>query len=187
MIKILIILFAATTLFACNSNTGSDKTTDSKTTISETTTGKSYVSADFDGKPWKSDGDNVMVTYNTPLDILSVHTTDNEGKKNIVFDMPDFSKTKAGSYSSNNASGKGISVLDTDKADTEDMDLSNYTNGDVANCIQVTTIKDLGNDNQLVEGTFSSEMTHSYDGASKPKVQLTNGKFSVVYNTKKSY
>ena len=177
---------ALTTLFACN-NTTSDKKTDSKTTNSETAPGKSFVSADIDGKPWKSDGDKVMVTYNTPLDILSVHTTDNEGKKDIVFDMTDFSKTKEGSYSSSNAIGRGISVLDTDKADNEDMDLSNYTNGDVANCIQVTTIKDLGNDNQLVEGTFASEMVHSYDGDSKPKVQLTNGKFSVVYNTKKSY
>ena len=187
MIKILIILFAATTLFACN-NATSDKTKDSKTTNSETAPGKSYVSADFDGKPWKSDGDNVMVTYNTPLDILSVHTTDNEGEKNIVFDLVDFSKTKVGSYSSSNTIGRGISVLDTDKADNEDMELTNYANGgDVLNCIKVTTIKDLGNDNQLVEGTFSSEMTHSYDGASKPKVQLTNGKFSVVYNTKKSY
>lgn len=186
MKKIFVILFIANTLIACNNST-SDKTTDSKTSNSETGSGKSFVSADIDGKPWRSDGDKVLATYNTPLDILSVHTTDNQGKKDIVFDMPDFSKTKVGNYSSKNASGKGISVLDTDKADNEDMDLSNYTTGDVPDCIKVTNIKELGDDNRLVEGTFASEMVHSYDGASKPKVQLANGKFSVIYNTKKAY
>ncbi len=185
MKKILVILFAATTLFACN-NTTNDKTTDTKSTNSETSPGKSFVSADIDGKPWRSDGDNVDVANNTILDLITIHTTDNEGKKNIVFDLPDFSKTKVGSYSSHNASGRGISILDTDKADGEDMELYNYPpEGDVADCIKVTTIKELGDDNRLVEGTFASEMVHSLDGASKPKVQLTNGKFSVIYNTKK--
>ncbi|MEO6583736.1 MAG: hypothetical protein ABIO05_05395 [Ferruginibacter sp.] len=185
MKKVFIALFTATTLLACNNT--SDKTTDTKTIISATSPGKSFVSADIDGKPWKSDGDNVKVVNNTILDILSVHTTDNAGKKDIVFDLPDFSKTKIGSYSTNSAAGKGISVLDTDKADNDDMDLNNYQDKDVADWIKVTNIKDMGDDNRLVEGTFASEMIHSYDGASKPKVQLTNGKFSVVYNTKRSY
>jgi len=187
MKKIFLILFAATTLFACNNTTG-DKTTDSKTPNSETAPGKSFVSADIDGKPWKSDGDNVSVTYNTPLDNLIVYATDNNGKAKMIFDMTDFSKTKVGSYSSSNETGKGISMSDMDKADRLDMDIDNFSDGKgVANCTVVTNIKELDNGNRLVEGTFASEMVHSYDGASKPKVQLTNGKFSVVYNTKRSY
>jgi len=48
--------------------------------------------------------------------------------------------------------------------------------------VQVNTSVNLSNGSVELSG-----VSNRLDGASKPKVQLTNGKFSVVYNTKKAY
>ncbi len=140
----------------------------------------SYVSAVIGGQPWRSD--SLLVRYSETSDRLSIHTTDNEKKKDLVLNLAPFSKTKTGSYNSDKLQRNGISLLDADKADGVEFDFDNYLERESPDCIQITSIKDLGNQRQVIEGTFKSEMLPSFNAAEGKPLQVQEGKFRVIFD-----
>ncbi len=99
MKKILVILFAATTLFACN-NTTSDKTTDSKSTNSDDL----YFDYTIDGKEMHVDAADISSTYSANKTDTVFHLNAHAGKEDdpallltVPHDMAKPSTTPSGS------------------------------------------------------------------------------------------
>ena len=172
-------LFAVILLSACNSSDKGSSSSSSTTPSTSSTPGKPFVAAKIDGQDWLSDGDNILITYSDIDDRLYIHTTDNAGKQDFLIGMEPFSKTQVGSYSSSKEKGFGISLLDTDNDNATQLAFDNFTQGSTADCVKITSIKDIDGKQQWIEGTFASNMTPSFDAAGK-KGKAVEGKFGVI-------
>ncbi len=142
-----------------------------------------FVTATVNGNDWVSVPSEILAKHSEFDDKLQIFTKDQKGKMNFLITLPQFSKTQVGNYSSvkENASGYGISLLDDDKQDNEEIDYDNFRQGAIPNCITVTSIKDVA-DGKIVTGTFATTMniSNNYDAATSKPISVTNGNFSVL-------
>jgi hypothetical protein len=175
----LLLLAGTLLLTACN-------TTTTKEPVKTETTAASnypYVTAKINGVQWQSVPDEILASYNDYEDKLQIFTKDDKGKMNFLLTLASFSKTNVGTFSSvkEGAGGYGISLLDDNKNDNIENDYDNFHQGAVANCITVTSIKEVA-DGRVVEGFFASPMnvSNNYDANKDKGVVVTDGKFAVL-------
>ncbi len=175
----LLLLVSTSVLLACNN---SNTTTAPATTVSNPVAGP-YVTAKINGVPWQSIPGEILASYDPYADKLQIFTKDDQGKMNFLLTLAAFSKTNAGTYGSvqEGAGGYGISLLDDDKNDAVENDYDNFHQGAVANCITVTSIKELA-DGKMVEGVFASPMnvSNNYEANKSKGITVTDGRFSVL-------
>jgi hypothetical protein len=140
-----------------------------------------YVVAKINGVVWKSIPSEILAKYDSYNDKLNIFTQDEKGIMNFLLTLAPFSKTQIGAYSSlrEGAGGYGISLLDENRKDDIENDYDNFHQGAVANCLMITSIKEVKG-GKMVEGTFASPMnvSNNYD-ASKKGVIVSEGKFAV--------
>ncbi|GAB2831540.1 hypothetical protein [Ferruginibacter profundus] len=183
MKKITLLLLTGTLLFtACNNNTPASKEL-TKTENSSAAVNYPYVTAKINGVQWQSVPGEILATYDTYGDKLQIFTKDEKGKMNFLLTLAPFTKTNAGAYSSvkEGAGGYGISLLDDDKNDSMENDYDNFHQGAVANCITITSIKDVA-DGKIVEGIFASPMnvSNNYEANKDKGVVVTDGRFAIL-------
>ncbi|MEO5948600.1 MAG: hypothetical protein ABIP79_17425 [Chitinophagaceae bacterium] len=173
MKKILVAAFAVTTLFACNSNTGSDKTSDSKTANS----GNLYFDYTIDGKEMHVDAADIMSTYraNNTDTVFTIHA----GKENgttllltIPHDMTKPSTTPSGSPDYKMNISQGSASLQNYP---EKNYISNSFNGTypekspvITDAIVVTATEAQGEEARIITGTFNIK-TYSDNKETDPK------------------
>lgn len=194
MKKILVILFAATTLFACN-NTTSDKTTDSKTTNSETgglvNTGDLYFDYTLDGKEMHVDAADIMSTYraNNTDTVFTIHAGKEDGTTlllTIPHNMTKPSTTPSGSSDPEMNISQGSASL-------QNYPEKNYTtnsfNGTypekspvILDAIVVTATEAPNEKERIITGTFNIK-TYSDNKGTDPKQtdHVINGKFRIKH------
>jgi hypothetical protein len=178
-----ILLIGLITLAACKS---SDKEINSTSLNTMPPDGKEaaypYVTAKINGKPWQSIKDEILATYSEFDDKLQIFTKDADGKMNFLLTLAPFSKTNVGDYNSvrQGAAGYGVSLLDEDTKDGMELDYDNFRQGAVANCLHITSIKEIAG-GKIVEGSFTSPMniSNNYEPG-KEKMEVTDGRFAVL-------
>ncbi len=178
-----ILLTALMFLLACNSNDKEKNTTSLNATSPD---GKEatypYVTAKINGKPWQSVKDEILATYSEIDDKLQIFTKDAEGKMNFLLALAPFSKTNVGNYNSvrEGTAGYGISLLDEDVKDDVELDYDNFRQGAIANCLRITSIKEIA-EGKIIEGSFASPMniSNNYEPG-KPKFEVTEGRFAIL-------
>jgi hypothetical protein len=141
-----------------------------------------YVTAKINGKSWQSVKDEILTTYSEFDDKLQIFTKDADGKMNFLLTLAPFSKTNVGDYNSvrEGTAGYGISLLDEDLKDAVELDYDNFRQGAVANCLHITSIKEIA-EGKIVEGSFASPMnpSNNYEPG-KQKAAVTDGRFAVL-------
>ena len=182
MKTITLLLMAATLLLtACNNNTTTAKEP-AKTESTAAAANYPYVTAKVNGVQWQSVPAEIMTTYDDYGDKLQIFTKDEKGKMNFLLILAPFSKTGVGVYSSvkEGAGGYGISLLDDDKKDNVENDYDNFHQGATANCITITSVKEVDG-GKLAEGFFASPMnvSNNYPDNKDKGVAVTEGKFAV--------
>jgi len=169
-------------LTACNNNTTTAKEPAKAESVAAAVN-YPYVTAKVNGVQWQSVPAEILTTYDSYGDKLQIFTKDEKGKMNFLLTLAPFTKTNIGAYSSvkEGAGGYGISLLDDDKKDDVENDYDNFHQGAVANCITITSVKEVA-DGKIVEGTFASPMnvSNNYDANKDKGVVVTDGKFAVL-------
>lgn len=178
-----ILITALVCLSACNGG-GTGKSSASPVTgaADHTAADHPYVTANINGKPWQSVKDEILATYSEIDDKLQIFTRDAEGKMNFLLSFAPFSKTNVGDYNSvrEGTAGYGISLLDENVQDDVELDYDNFRQGAVANCLHITSIKEIA-EGKIVEGSFASSMNSSNNyQPGKAKLEVTGGRFSVL-------
>ena len=186
MKKILVILFSATILFACNNTTG-DKTTDSKTTNS----GDLYFDYTIDGKEMHVDAADIMSTYraNNTDTVFTIHAGKEDGTTlllTIPHDMTKPSTTPSGSPDPKMNISQGSASLQNYP---EKNYTSNSFNGTypekspvITDAIVVTTTEAQGEEARIITGTFNIK-TYSDNKETDPKQteNVIKGKFRIKH------
>lgn len=177
------LLAAIIFLSACyNSNTENGPASTQTASRQSNTSEHPYVTAKINGRFWQSAAHEILATYSEIDDKLQIFTKDAHGKMNFLLILAPFSKTNVGSYNSvrEGAGGYGISLLDENTKDEEVLDYDNFHQEAVVNCLQVVSIKETAA-GKIIEGAFASPMnvSNNYE-AGKEKLQVTDGKFSVL-------
>ena len=169
-------------LMACN-NTANNTNASPNANLGATAN-SDYITATINGTKWQSITNEILATYQDLDDKLQIFTKDDKGKMNFLITIAPFNKTGIGDYSSvkEGAGGFGISLLDDDRKDNVENDYDNYHQGAVANCIKITSIKNI-KEGRVIKGTFASPMnvSNNYVAARDmvKAIQVTDGKFSV--------
>ena len=186
MKKILIIVFAATTLFACNNTTG-EKTKDSKITNS----GDLYFDYTIDGKEMHVDAADIMSTYraNNTDTVFTIHA----GKENgtallltIPHDMTKPSTTPSGSPDPKLNISQGSASLQNypEKNYISNSFNSTYPEKSpvITDAIVVTTTEAQGEEGRIITGTFNIK-TYSDNKETDPKQtdHVIKGKFRIKH------
>jgi hypothetical protein len=186
MKKILVILFTATTLFACNNTTG-DKTTDSKTTNS----GELYFDYTIDSKEMHVDAADISSTYraNNTDTVFTIHAGKEDGTTlllTIPHDMTKPSTTPSGSPDPKMNISQGSASLQNYP---EKNYTSNSFNGTypeqspvITDAIVVTTTEAQGEEGRIITGTFNIK-TYSDNKETDPKQtdHVIKGKFRIKH------
>ncbi len=194
MKKILVVLFAATTLFACN-NTTSDKTTDSKTTNSETSglanTGDLYFDYTLDGKEMHVDAADIMSTYraNNTDTVFNIHAGKEDGTTlllTVPHDMTKPSTTPSGSpdYKMNITQGSASLQNYPEKNYTSNSFNSTYPEKSpvIPDAIVITSTEKQGEEARIITGTFNIK-TYGENKEMDPKQtdHVIKGKFRIKH------
>ncbi len=178
-----ILLTAFVYLISCNSSsTEKESSSSNAMPATDKENAYPYVTAKINGKEWHSIKDEILATYSEIDDKLQIFTKDADGKMNFLLTFSPFSKTNVGTYNSvrEGAGGYGISLLEEDTKDEKVLDYDNFRQGAVAGCLSIVSIKETA-EGKIVEGNFASPMniSNNYE-AGKEKLQVTDGKFSVL-------
>ncbi|MDZ4793745.1 MAG: hypothetical protein SGI83_05645 [Bacteroidota bacterium] len=187
MKRILGTALAVTALFACNTNTGSDKTTDSKTTHS----GDLYFDYTIDGKEMHVDAADIMSTYraNNTDTVFTIHAGKEDGTTlllTIPHDMTNPSTTPSGSPDLKMNISQGSASLQNYP---EKNYTSNSFNGTypekspvITDAIVVTTTEARGEEGRIITGTFNIK-TYSDNKETDPKNtdHVIKGKFRIKH------
>ncbi len=195
MKKILVILFAITTLFSCN-NTSSDKSSDSKNSNSETSgsgsTGDFYFDYTIDGKEMHVDAADIMCTYraNNTEKVFSIHAGKEDGTTlllTIPFDMTKPSATPSGASTDYNMSisqGSASLLNYPEKNYTSNSFNSTYpeTTPVINESVIVTSTEAQGEEARIITGTFDTK-TYSQNKETDPKQtdHIIKGKFRIKH------
>jgi len=176
-----ILIASLVCLHACKGS-DSDKASASSDARAAGNADHPYVTAIINGKPWHAVKDEILATYSEIDDKLQIFTKDAAGKMNLLLSFAPFSKTNVGDYNSvrEGTAGYGISLLDENLQDDVELDYDNFRQGAVANCLHITSIKEIA-EGKIVEGNFASSMnpSNNYEPG-KEKVTVTEGKFAVL-------
>jgi len=188
MKKILIILFAATTLFACNNTTG-DKTTDSKTTNS----GDLYFEYTIDGKEMHVDAADISTTYSANKTDTVFHINAHAGKEDdpallltVPHDMTKPSTTPSGSPDSKmNIMGGSATLLNFPEKNYTSLSFnSTYPEKSpvIPDAIVITSSEKQGEDARIITGTFNLK-TYGENKETDPKQtdHVIKGKFRIKH------
>lgn len=177
------LLMSIMVLTACKNSSTENKTASAETAaVKNAASDYPYVTAKINGKPWNSIKEEILATYSEIDDKLQIFTKDVDGKVNFLLTLAPFSKTNVGDYNSvrEGAGGYGISLLDENTKDDEELDYDNFRQGAVANCLQIISIKEIA-EGKIVEGVFASQMniSNNYEPG-KEKMEVTDGRFAVL-------
>jgi hypothetical protein len=186
MKKILAILFAATTLFACNNTTG-DKTTDSKITNS----GDLYFDYTIDGKEMHVDAADIMSTYraNNTDTVFTIHAGKEDGTTlllTVPHDMTKPSITPSGSpdYKMNITQGSASLQNYPEKNYISNSFNNTYPERSpvITDAIVVTATEARGEEARIITGTFNIK-TYSDNQETDPKQtdHIIKGKFRIKH------
>ena len=174
--KLLLFIVLIIIVASCNNNSST------KSTTSTLTNTKQFVTANIGGKPWQSDPNEVLASYSEFDDKLQIFTKDAVGKSNVLLTLMPFSKTGVGKYSSvkENSSGFGISLLDDNTTDTEELDYDNFRQGAIENSITIAAINETA-EGKMITGTFASALykSNNYDAATSKPIAI-DGAFAVL-------
>ncbi len=195
MNNVVAIAFAITTLFACNSNTGSDKTMDSKPTNSETSvlpnSGELYFDYKLDDKEIHVDASDIMSTYreNNTEKVFSIHAGKDGGTTLLLmipYDMTKPSKTPSGSsdYKMNITQGSASLQNYPEKDYTSNSFNSTYPERTpvINESIIVTSTETMGEKARIITGTFNTK-TYSDNKETDPKSadHIIKGRFRIKH------
>ncbi len=194
MKKILVLLLASTTLFACN-NTTDDKTRESKTSNSETSgsgdTGDLYFDFTLDGKEMHVDAADILSTYrasNTDT-VFKFHAGKEDGPILILtlpHDMTKPSTTPSGSpdYNLNITQGSASLLNYPEKNYTSNSFNNTYPERTpiIEESIVVTSTEKQGEEARIITGTFN---TKTYSDNKETNLKETDhiikGKFRIKH------
>jgi hypothetical protein len=189
MKKILVILFAATTFFACN-NTTSDKTTDSKSTNS----GDLYFNYTIDGKEVHVDAADISSTYMANKTDTIYHLDAHAAKEGdyallltVPHDMTKPSATPSGSPNPKlNIMGGCATLLHYPQKDNSSLSYDNvYPENSpvIPDAIIITSSEKQGEDARIITGSFNFKTyDYKYIGSdTKITEHVIKGKFRVKH------
>jgi hypothetical protein len=186
MKKILVILFATTTFFACN-NANSDKTTDSKTANS----GDMYFDYTIDGKEMHADAADIFCTYraNNTDTVFTIHAGKEDGTTlllTVPHDMTKPSITPSGSpdYKMNITQGSASLQNYPEKNYISNSFNNTYPEKSpvITDAIVITSSEKQGEEARIITGTFNIK-TYSDNQETDPKLtdHIIKGKFRVKH------
>ena len=188
MKKILVILFAATTLFACNNTTG-DKTTDRKSTNS----GDLYFDYTIDGKEMHVDAADISSTYQASNTDTIFHLNAHAAKEGdpallltVPHDMTKPSTTPSGSSEPKmNIMGGSATLLNVPEKNYTSLSYnSTYPEKSpvIPDAIVITSSEKQGDDARIITGTFNFK-TYGENKESDPKQtdHVIKGKFRIIH------
>ena len=181
MKKILVILFAATTLLACNNTTG-DKTTDSKTTNS----GDLYFEYTIDGKEMHVDAADISTNYtanktDTVFHLLTLAEDDPALGFTIPHDMSKPSTTPSGSPDWKYISGGSVTLFHYPEKDIRSFSFNDtYPEKSpvIPDAIVITSSEKQGEEARIITGTFNLK---TYRDNKETEVYVIKGKFRIKH------
>ena len=184
MKKILVILFAATTLLACNNTTG-DKTTDSKTTNSDDL----YFDYTIDGKEMHVDAADISSTYQASNTDTIFHLNAHAAKEGdpallltVPHDMAKPSTTPSGSPDTEmNLIGGCATLLNYPEKDIRSFSFNGaYPEKSpvIPDAIVITSSEKQGEEARIITGTFNFK---TYRDNKETEVYVIKGKFRIKH------
>jgi len=184
MKKILVILFAATTLFACNNTTG-NKTTDNKTTNS----GDLYFDYTIDDKEMHADAADISSNYTANKTDTIFHLDAHVGKEGdpallltVPHDMAKPSTTPSGSpYFKGYIIGGSATLLNYPEKDIRSFsfyDTYPEKSPVIPDAIVITSSEKQGEEARIITGTFNLK---TYRDNQETEVHVIKGKFRIKH------
>ena len=178
MKKILVILLAATTLFACNNTTG-DNTTDSKSTNS----GDLYFDYTIDGKEMHADA--AANKTDTVFHLLTLAENDPALGFTIPHDMSKPSITPSGSLDWNYPGGS-VTLFHYPEKDINSFSFNNIypeRTPVIPDAIVITSSEKQGEEARIITGTFNFKTYYEeYKGRETKQIEhVIKGKFRIKH------